>query len=128
MILVKDVTVLKVKGDVVNFAHIPEYDGPIEWDYSDSDPIEIRNEVIRGTVFCDRHGQKVCIGATEDVQRLIGLPFEVFNNQQNELTRANAESRRYRRELNAALVEIGRIGTADWWDRLKFLFTGRIGQ
>ena len=49
------------------------------------DYAEVKIEMVHGREFINQNGQRVCIGMTQQVQDLIGLPFDAFNNMEKEL-------------------------------------------
>lgn len=78
MILITDVRVMETDKREVKWlsADIPDV-------WSSEDKIQhIEHELIRSTCFTNKNGMRIHIGATREVQNFLGLPFEVFENQE----------------------------------------------
>ena len=105
MICIKEIKVVDVDEDFIMisrmeglppFADLYPYDGDMS-----QEMVEVTNEMVHGTRFRNSNGLDVCIGMTQQVQDLIGLPFEAFSNMRDYVFK-----------------------TMGFFGRLKFLFTG----
>ena len=70
----------------------------------------IQNEIINGRVFVDRNKKRITIGCTKEVQKLMGIQYEVYDD----LMKRNKQA-----EDQVTLYKI-----APFLIRLKWLFTG----
>lgn len=84
-----------------------------------AEEMKIETEIVRGRMFVNSRGERVCIGIKKNVQDLIGLPFEAFEAQQALIAR---EQRRVFNLEN----EIKGIKALKFWKRLKFLLTNNF--
>ena len=105
MICIKEIKVVDVDED---FIVVHMMDGLLpfatllqEGDNISQEMVEVTNEMVHGTRFRNSNGLDVCIGMTQQVQDLIGLPFEAFSNMRDYVFK-----------------------TMGFFGRLKFLFTG----
>jgi len=86
--------------------------GPLPDDFIKDE--DIFKEAIEGryfTWFLDGERHEVCIGWSNEVQKALGLPFEVFNKQEEALLAYRALLHKYE--------------GMGFWQRLKFLFKGK---
>ena len=60
---------------------------------------EVRTDLVNGQRFVNADGQEVTIGLSKRVQELIGLPFAVFENQQNVISELRSQIQESQREL-----------------------------
>lgn len=90
--------------DKPTFRHAPTADHPVE--------TTLTIEEITGQRFTNANGQKICIGMSEQVQEAIGLPMSIFAKMDSDLLKLELETEAYR--------------GMGFWERLRFLFTGRL--
>ena len=115
MLLIESIKYIEVENDVwpIHSFTAPRY-------YNNHDePVEesVVHEMVTGRRFVNSHGVEICVGISEEVQNLIGLPFEVFNNMETELS-----------ELNYIVIDqnktLSNFRNMSLWDRLKGVFIG----
>jgi len=77
--------------------------------------MKIHTEIIKGRRFVNIKGKEICIGMSEEVQELIGLPFEVFENLQSDIE--------YERDMNKKILkQLRTYQHMGIWDRIKNIF------
>ena len=88
MLVVKDIDVIQIDRDSIQLASMPGIDG-----YSPSylDP-PITFETIRGRVFRNSRGERICIGMSNVAQQAIGLPFDVFESMNRQMFELHNEN------------------------------------
>jgi len=97
------------KVEIFKFQN-PEFDiNPLE-----HPQMQIHTEMIKGRRFVNAKGKQICIGMSKEVQELIGLPFEVFENLQKDIENERALNK----SLNESLLEHEQMG---FIDRMKYL-------
>lgn len=89
---------------------------------------DIETEIIRGRLFVNARGEEVCLGASEDIQKALGIPMEAFDNLRKEVEKATLKvfyleevKDEYRFELLALRKK---YKTMSFLNRLKFLLFG----
>jgi len=121
MICIKEIKVVDVDEDFIMisrmeglppFADLYPYDGDMS-----QEMVEVTNEMVHGTRFRNSNGLDVCIGMTQQVQDLIGLPFEAFSNMEATILGMKLK-------ITALLKELDEFKTMGFFGRLKFLFRG----
>jgi len=87
MIVITEVKAMNV--DSLNYASFckAKMKDPMAFRPDLEDYLLFEEEVVTGTLFHNSDGERVVIAATADVQNIIGLPFECFENQNNEIDR-----------------------------------------
>ena len=84
--------------------------------------MKIHTEMIKGRRFVNIKGKEICIGMSEEVQELIGLPFEVFENLQSDIENVQAKFD-FERRINTKILKQLRIYQhMGIWDRIKNIF------
>ena len=124
MIAITDVKVINVDRDPLMITHL---DDPFKMNWASfPDQVEYTHEVIYGEQFLNANDEVITIGMSKVVQDTIGLPMRVFK----ELTDRNVElnsllnvisDRLYRRNAQLTMFY-----SATFWERIKYLFTGRL--
>ena len=121
MICIKEIKVVDVDED---FIVVHMMDGLLpfatllqEGDNISQEMVEVTNEMVHGTRFRNSNGLDVCIGMTQQVQDLIGLPFEAFSNMEATILGMKLK-------ITALLKELDEFKTMGFFGRLKFLFRG----
>lgn len=126
MILLRNIEVLKVNGNIHEIVTMDNnqlhYNVINENDVLTANPVEIKSEVVHGKRFVRYNhntGEQVefVVGCTEEVQGVIGIVFEAFDNMSNMVREYSIENR----EIKEA---IARIKNMDFIERLLFLFKG----
>jgi len=121
---IKTCTVDRDRWTIRNFkemsAAIPIYELPTE--------VKVICEMIEGKKFINANGNLVCIGLSKQVQDAIGLPMEVFETQQEELSSlsqrlSNSHSRVQVLQEDSDILydQLQRYKKLTFWKRLKFL-------
>ena len=114
MILVESIKFMEVPDDIWEIVHMRSpYDG-IEVITADGERVVATNlilELVTGRRFRrPSDGTDIMIGWSEDVQKLLGMPMECWENQEEHRNQLIAENNRFRQ--------------AGLWQRFKWLFTG----
>lgn len=132
MLCVTEVKIINCDRNVVEIA-IAKGKQHIKFGDSDSPimPVEFVREVIYGKTFINGNYKKVCIGMSKQVQELIGLPFEVFENMQERIFEMETELRAnnediLRMHIEGKELDIWKnyICKMSWFKRFKAVFTG----
>jgi hypothetical protein len=114
MIIIKDIDIIEVPTDKeIELLHSlrTKVGGRVSTD------VAILNEAIKGRRFTNQEGKTICIGMTKEVQNLIGLPFEAFDNLEKAYDRVSNlhyESQQW----------IRKVKSKKWWERIVLVFTG----
>ena len=117
MLCITEIKVVEANRDLIEIAHMRGI--PFFSELLGSDPVErvaVEREVVHGREFVNSRGERVCIGLSRQVQELIGLPFEVFDDLSNELR----DERIANIELHSRVVDYEYAG---FWTRLRYAFT-----
>lgn len=97
-------------------------------------------EAVHGKRFINQQGDLVVIGLTKEAAKVIGLPFEVIENQEQKLASLQQGARGLQKEVVRQLGEITKhlvknrnlqnqllkIQELNLRGRIKFLFTKRL--
>lgn len=84
----------------------------------------VTEEKVRGRAFIKPDGERIIIAATKEVQDIIGLQYEAWNEMESR------SEELYRKAIGNSNLAKGFVGqlktieTASFWRRLKWLFTG----
>jgi hypothetical protein len=135
MLCVIKVEVVNVRGDTYTLAGVRNrddllramtYDSYREWaDRLDID-VDFAIEAVKGRGFYNVSGEKVLIGMSEQAQIALGLPFEVFQNQDTMIKQLIKESSGAKNIIDRLRYDLGDYMNMKFIDRLKFLFTGKF--
>lgn len=85
-------------------------------------PVAVTRKVAPIHRLCRGHGSEMLIAYSDEVQDLLKLPFDVY---QQELADARALHSRLRGEASLLKERLGAFEGMTLWSRLKYLFTGR---
>ena len=138
MILVESVQHRLVERDPVYVSHHKPH--PVVWNPDTKYPppnMYATKEVVRGRKFFNSRGQVVVIGLTEEVEKILGLPFAALADQSNtinhlyrelHLVRKNLAATETRRKDFEKSVGISRRRIKEFlnlgiFGRIKFVFT-----
>jgi hypothetical protein len=83
-------------------------------------------EYMHGTTFVNKRGERVVIGASKEVQQILGLPFDAFSNMEGDIDRLERERDAARKAAGDNLARVYEYENMTLKQRLKFLFTGRV--
>jgi len=123
MIVVKYIDVEEVRSNIVELLHhkprIPYHELP---EYPTEEELRVPVELVHGKVFTNTDGKKVCIGMSGAAQIALGLPFEVFENLREDITKQRVTVTQYKSLYAGAQRELNQMRTMSFWDRVKFLF------
>ena len=121
MICIKEIKVVDVDEDFVMISRMEGLPPFADlYPYDDDTPletVEVTQEMVHGRWFNNGWGKEVCIGMTQQVQDLIGLPFEAFSNMEATILGMKLK-------ITALLKELDEFKTMGFFGRLKFLFSG----
>jgi len=126
MKVVKSIEVIESKRDfyeIMNFGACPDYARRVEFPDITAGEMEITEEFIQGRRFVNQHGEQIVIGWAKDVQNVLGLPFEAFENQNNEISDLRSECQRLEDDFKNLNETIEKSTFAQ---RIKFLFTRKL--
>ena len=85
-----------------------------------------KREFIHGRRFVDVRGNILVIGMTSEVQKTLGVPFDIMEGMGAEIERYRVERVHLISDINRYQFCISKLGRTGFWKRLKFLFTGII--
>lgn len=136
MILVKSVEIEHVYGREAQLAICQPINSP--WHNDDPSGLHHTVEVVQAQVFINSRGEKVIVGLSKEVQLMLGLPMEAFQDMSKRISQLQYEVTKYQDkylkvarwygdkvcECNVADARIRDIKKANFWKRIKFLFTG----
>ncbi len=116
MVCVKSIELVEVDRNRIEFGSFPPLDVrshtggilPVK-------DIDITREMIKGRVFRNSLGRKVCIGMRKEVQDALGLPFEAFDGLRDQVEQKNLI-------VNDLLEQINVIKNMGFWGRFRCLF------
>lgn len=127
MILITDVKIRKIDGNQAQII-AQKY----EELYSPMGPEEVRdkmNEIehIKGTRFVNLNGEDVVIGMDKESQKLIGLPFDIFEHMQDEINRCRELINEYQKMSKTLTHRIRAFNGLSFFQRVKhILFGGKV--
>ena len=115
MILIQSIKYIEVENNVwpIHSFTAPKY-------YNNHDePVDeaVVNELVCGRRFVNVNGVEICIGMAEEHQNLLGLPFEVFNNMETEISELNFIIGNQNKTLSD-------FRSMSLWNRIKGIFFG----
>lgn len=115
MILIESVKVKEVEGDSYNL--MLQLEKPIMVEPAKPSEIDafLEFERVESVLFRNSMGQEIYIGATKEVQKILGLHFDGFENMLKTIDSLSSDKHSLRRKLK----KYEKMGV---WDRLKFLF------
>ncbi len=124
MILIEKIKVIQTNLEPTMIAHALSCDyEPMSTDYI---PPEITTEMVRGRRFVNIRGEEVCIGMSKQVQQAIGLPFEVYDVMENNITFFRKRNQNLESKNFSLLKRIEWHQTMGFLGRVKFLFTRKV--
>tara|TARA_R110001599_G_scaffold101758_2_gene260055 strand:- start:1523 stop:1927 length:405 start_codon:yes stop_codon:yes gene_type:complete len=126
MKLIKSVEVIEVSNNPYDIIHPPQSSMYAYNRDAESQAMKLYREVVRGQHFINDKGEDVVIGMCEEVQKLIGLPFDSYDALSKEIIDATTklhDEESKRKRLNLMIEELMGVGL---WMRIKFLFTRRM--
>jgi len=91
-------------------------------------PPEITTEMVRGRRFVNIRGEEVCIGMSKQVQQAIGLPFEVYDTMDNNITFFRKRNQNLESQNFNLLKRIEQHQSISFLGRVKFLFTRKVDR
>lgn len=101
MILVKDIKIIDVRRD--DFHPVDHYDPErfLATDFAEPTKavVKVKREWVKGKRFVNSQGRIVVIGWSKIVQDALGLPFEVFENQERRRESDYQENTKLRKKI-----------------------------
>jgi hypothetical protein len=88
----------------------------------------LKVEYIDGIDFINNNGEKICLGMKKSVQEILGLPFEVFKKQREEIEINLITISQLRNRNVLYQKELKSYKEANFLKRLKYLFTGKLHE
>ena len=139
MICVTKIEALEVPDDWHRIGHYPDRE---LWLYPPGDnenpePVSMKvvSEIVRGTRIVTSTGKEICIGMSKQAHELLGLPFEIIDNQKGTIEIYYKEVLVLKRDAKLSLAVGKRLRQKldvflgmNFWERLKFLFVKRKGE
>lgn len=131
MLVVKSIEVVEVNTDVF-FVRRPR--GIDKYPTSAGGMVALRDEqvvdMVKGRRFINQNGNEFCIGMTRQAQTALGVPFEAIDTMKLALEEAAAQLRTSRKDAEQQRAKVAvlenKINGARFWNRLKYLLTGRL--
>lgn len=124
MIVVKRVEVETFDNDSIIVHHFPDPEPPVSAiGNGPIEPLNVRQELIEGKEFRNAEGECVVVGMSDEAQKVLGIPFQALENLNYRLETTQRDLERYRK-YHAEYKE--KVRHAIFWERLKYLFTGKI--
>lgn len=123
MIVIKEIKVVNVDRNIAEFA-IADHK-PFVWLEKPGlipESIEVTREMVRGRIFVNTRGQRLCIGMTREVQEAIGLPFEIFDSMDQKITGLSKQNHELRCRAQAYMDWHDNFIRLNFWGRLKYAF------
>lgn len=126
MIVVTDIKYMVCQEDQLRIAYMEKQPISVFGFNHEVEKINVTNEVIRGRYFVNNKGDEVCLSYKKDIQDLLGLPFEVFENLSNDIKILQGLNFKITKEKDKEEAKLKTFLNMSFWDRLKFLFTGKV--
>lgn len=131
MICIKSIQTVEVDEDQLGLIFFPPRTALKPEDMFKAEEQEVTKEMVIGRKFINIEGKSLCIGIAKEVQKALGLPFEAFEDmnilierQQNTIYSMGTKQREAITKINKYQKIISKLGRANFWDRLKYLFKG----
>ncbi len=121
---VVEIKVIDVDYDMVRIAHHPQSDFAEIVDSNPPEYTKVKQEVIEGRRFVNIRGQEFCVGMSKQVQEAIGLPFEVYQTQREEIVQLRDSLSIESSQQKTILKQLIAYQRMSFWARVKFLFRG----
>ena len=121
MYLIKDIEIAITPDDVARVAKEPEIDLR---KVDVMEPLVFSSEIVKGKGFVNNDGETIVLGATEKVQKILGLPFECFENMSRTIDNLKQECGFLQLRYRSTHIQLDNVMNAGFWRRLKWLFTG----
>ena len=119
----KDVWEIQEMGCSPDFIKYPEVQKKMK---------KVETEIVSGRRYTNADRKEICLGISKDVQEILGIPFDDFENMQETNDRLNFNCGRVEYENSKLQIEnqgydsvIEEIKAWNFWQRLKFLFKGK---
>ena len=135
MICVTEIKALEVPDDWHRLDNDPDRElwlCPVK-DGAAPEPKSIKavSEIVRGTRIITPDKREICIGMSKQAHELLGLPFEVIDNQKETIETYGQEivSLKANHKLGLAVMKnirakLDKYIKMSFWERLGFLFKG----
>lgn len=81
----------------------------------------IQEEIIYGIKFYNKNGKIVYIGMSNKVQKVLELPFKIFNDMKEELVANDCRIKSLIEKEDKVIAEVYKYKHMNFWNRLKFL-------
>ncbi len=121
------------RRDVYEFCHENKTDNLCAYDSISDEITPLTREMIYGRDFINADGERVCIGWSKQVQDLLGLPFEVFENQSailNKYMKKEFDLTTLVRKKDSEIIylrnQITRYDNMSLWKRLIFFLRCKL--
>ena len=125
MLLIKKIEWIKVDRNPAQLMVRPER--PLRVDTSEgpmTQSVGSLNELVHGRRYVrPSDGLEVMVGMSLDTQDILGLHYDMFDNQTKELEQANATIQALHNNLKALRITLDVVSSENFWQRLKRLFT-----
>lgn len=103
------------------FANVLPIEGTYPVEYA-----EVKREHVNGKIFINNRHEEICIGMSKQVQDLIGLPFEVYDNMNKEIKSLSGNYNYVNKLYKKLDIELEKYKKLTFFKRLKFLFTNKV--
>jgi hypothetical protein len=122
MILLRSADIVKIDGQRAEVVEMDNsqlyYKIMSENETFDVNPVEFKKEVVEGRSFIrfkDGVKEEIVIGATKEIQDMIGIHYDAFDEMSRMLDMYKQENVQYQ-------IVIKQFREMKFWQRLKFLF------
>lgn len=88
--------------------------------------VEVTQEHIQGRIFVNSRGERICLGLSNQVSKALSFPFELIEQQAEEIKSLESKSSKLSNDLQSATKELLAFHSADIWHRIVFLFRGKL--
>ena len=119
MLIITEMKVIEVERDMFEIQRMVAM--PHMGDYQKSEEeASITREMIQGRRFRDsRNDRDIVIGWTQEVQDVLQMPFEAFDDMNAEVSRMRNNERVILDEMNTGINEIIRLRELSLWEHIK---------
>jgi len=127
MLVVTDLKAIETTEDEF-YTRLQHCKFPIKYPSSTTpyEKVEVTVEDIHGRRFNHPKYGEIVIGWSDKVQKLLGIPFEVYDNLQEEITNLTHKNSMYYQNMIGYRSLVKRFQNMSFLQRLYYLFTGKF--
>jgi hypothetical protein len=122
MLLVESIQVREVRGDHTQINTLMQEVRA----FDPSAPVGqiIKTELVRGRRFVNAEGREFCIGMTKEVEEVLGLPFDIYEDMSSQIYQIGAVLRREEIKTQRLENRLKVIKDMSFWERFSRAFIG----